>query len=220
MRSVRFYFDFISPYASLALLEAPAFAEANSLRWLLRPVAYGALLSSHGLHGPAEVPAKRRYVFADVLRIARLRGLRLRFPPAHPFRSLEALRCVALFPDRPAQLSLAVSLARACWVDGRDLTRIEVLAELVDAAGLPADDLAARLRDTAVKGRLKEWTTELIVRGGFGVPSFVLGRQLFWGQDRMAHLQRALDGQLPDDFSALESILARPRGADRKSTQD
>ncbi len=216
MHEVPFYFDLISPYASLALLRAADFAEAHEVRWRMRPVAYGAVLSATGLVGPAEIPAKRRYTFQDVARLAALEGIALRGPPAHPFRSLEALRCVALFQDRPEAAALAADLARACWVEGRDLTDVGLLATRVAGVGLPAEDLAARLAAPANKARVKANTAELLEAGGFGVPTFTWRGQLFWGQDRLPHLAAALTGRLRVDLSGIDAILARPRGADRR----
>src|SRR5439155_24409662 len=99
MRSVAFYLDFVSPYTWLALTQAEAFVVRHGIRWELRPVVYSALLDAHRLIGPVETPAKRRYTFLDVARSARRLGLRLVGPPAHPFRSIEALRTLTLFLD-------------------------------------------------------------------------------------------------------------------------
>ena len=125
---VRFYFDFISPYSWLALMQAEEFARLHDVRWELHPVVYSALLDATGLLGPAEVPAKRRYTFHDVVRCAGQLGFRLTGPPEHPFRSLEALRTSCLFRDEPQALRLAMRLADTCWGEGRPLTDAAVLA--------------------------------------------------------------------------------------------
>ena len=73
-------------------IHGDGFAAEHGIRWEMRPIVYAALLDAHGLVGPAETPAKRRYTFHDVVRTARHLGLRFEGPPTHPFRSLEALR--------------------------------------------------------------------------------------------------------------------------------
>lgn len=106
-RTAHFYLDFISPYSWLALMQAERFATEHAVRWDVRPVVYAALLQANGLVGPAEVQAKRRYTFRDIVRCAHELGLRLSGPPEHPFRSLEALRTAYLFREEPQALRLA-----------------------------------------------------------------------------------------------------------------
>ncbi len=219
--TVGVYFDFVSPYAWLGLAATEAFAAEHALRFEPRPVVYAALLDAAGLVGPAESPSKRIYTFVDAARVARLAGLELRGPPAHPFRSLDALRAVCVFRDDPRALALAVTFAHAAWRDGRDLTDPAVRAEIVAAVGLDADDLEERIGAPEAKSTLRELTEDAIARGIFGVPTYALstpeGTELFWGQDRLAHLAARLDGRLPPPPSRGQlAILERPRGVDRK----
>ncbi|MEM7246487.1 MAG: 2-hydroxychromene-2-carboxylate isomerase [Acidobacteriota bacterium] len=215
MRTVRFYFDYISPYAGLALLRADAFAREHSIAWDLRPVVFGAVLDATGLVGPAEVDSKRRSAFLDVMRCAELQGERFVFPPAHPFKSLAALRLTCLHRSSEHALPLAAGLVRAAWCDGRDLTDLDVLSDVARELGLPGDDLGERLAEPAVKQDLRTLTEDFIERGGHGVPTFEFEGELFWGQDRLDHLAARLDGRLSSMDAQLEDVLARPRGADR-----
>lgn len=216
MQNVHFYLDFISPYTWLALKGAERFAQEHRVEWEVRPVVYAALLTAHGLVGPAETAAKRRYTFYDVSRIARLNGWRISGPPRHPFRSLEALRTLFLFREDPYALKLAVRLADACWAEGRDLEDAEVRSECVDQVGLDASDLEERIAAPGVKDGLRGLTESAITDGIFGVPTFVVEGELFWGHDRLEHLARFLSGDLGSASTAAEEILARPRGVDRR----
>jgi len=210
------YFDLVSPYSWLALSRAEEFGERNGIAWELRPVVYAALLDAHGLVGPAETEAKRRYTFHDVARCAAELGLRFEGPPAHPFRSIEALRAVCLFIDRPHALALSAALARSCWVEGKPLTEIAVLSGVVAEVGLDPEDLERRIAEPRVKERLRRFTEQALATGVFGVPTFVYRDELFWGHDRM----EALAHRIREPDSALgrraEEMLARPRGADRR----
>jgi len=214
VRSVPFYFDVVSPYSWLALMEAESFAARHAVRWELRPVVYAALLEAHGLVGPVETPAKRRYTMHDVVRAARRRGLRIVGPPAHPFRSLEALRLLESFRDDPRVLRLAVALADACWGDGRELTDPEVLRDVLAAVGLETADLEQRLSAEPVKQALRRATEAAIASGVFGVPTFLLDGELFWGHDRLDHLAARLAGE-PSPREDAERLLARPAGVVR-----
>lgn len=215
MIDVAFHFDFVSPYSYLALAQAPRFAAENGVRFDLWPVVYAKLLDAAGLVGPVESEAKRRYTFTDVLRCAHRLGVPLAGPPAHPFRSLEALRTIVLFRDDPRALDLAVALASACWGEGRDLTDPAVLTDIVTRTGLDASSLVERISAPDVKERLAASTAEAIAAGVFGVPTFSVGGELFWGQDRLPLLADYIAGRLPPMSETSTRLLSRPRGADR-----
>jgi len=214
-RRVRVYFDFISPYSYLALTRLAAVGARHGVEWEPAPVFYAALLDANALVGPAETRVKRRYTLTDVLRAAALAGVPLVGPPAHPFRSLEALRVATLFDADPRALELAVALSTACWGKGRDLTDWDVLTEIVERVGLASPDLAARASAPAVKRALQERTAAAIAAGVFGVPTFELEGELFWGHDRLDHLAARLEGRLPDLTEHAAVLEARPRAADR-----
>ncbi|MFT5284280.1 MAG: hypothetical protein ACI8TQ_000436 [Planctomycetota bacterium] len=100
LRTVEVYFDPISPYAYLALEElVKRSSDAPRVAWRIRPVVYAKLLEAHGLIGPVETEAKRRYTMLDVVRCAERHGLKIEGPPTHPFRSLSALRVLMLFAE-------------------------------------------------------------------------------------------------------------------------
>ena len=215
MVTVTFYLDFISPYTWLALMQSHDFAEEHGISWELRPVVYAAMLDAHGLVGPAETAAKRRYTFHDIVRLARVHGLKFAGPPSHPFRSIEALRTLFLFRDSEQALELAVRLSNACWGEGRDLTDAGVLGTVVEEAALDATDLEARLSTPEVKQGLRALTEEAIARGVFGVPTFLHGQEMFWGHDRLDLLATSLAGGSTPENVQADAFLHRPRGTDR-----
>jgi 2-hydroxychromene-2-carboxylate isomerase len=214
-RSVRVYFDFVSPYSYLALNRLSAFGERWGIDWEPAPVFYAALLDANHLVGPAETSAKRRYTLADVLRAAEIQGVALAGPPTHPFRSLEALRVATLFAGEPGALALSLALSTACWAEGRDLTDWSVLVDVTARAGFDAAGLEARASAQEVKRALQERTAAAIGAGVFGVPTFELDGELFWGHDRLDHLAARIDGRLPDVSARAAVLEARPRGSDR-----
>jgi 2-hydroxychromene-2-carboxylate isomerase len=214
-RSVRVWFDFVSPYSYLALTRLEAFGARHWVAWEPAPVFYAALLDANHLVGPAETQVKRHYTMTDVLRAAALAGVPLVGPPAHPFRSLEALRVATLYADDPRALALDLALSAACWAEGRELTDWGVLVEVVERAGFDASDLEARASAPAVKAALRDRTTAAIEAGVFGVPTFELDGELFWGHDRLEHLAARLEGRLPDLAERAATLEARPRGSDR-----
>ncbi len=153
---VQFYLDFVSPYTWLALMQAERFAEEHGVRWEACPIVYAALLDAHGLTGPVETPAKRRYTFQDVARSAHRLGMRLSGPPEHPFRSLQALRTLHLFRRKPQALRLAVRLSDTCWGEGKSLTDPDVIRDVVAGVGLDPEGLEQRVSTVEVKQGLRE----------------------------------------------------------------
>jgi len=173
---VSWVFDVISPFSYLAfqrLKELPGGVELEVV-----PVLLAALLDHFGQRGPAEIPSKRRFTYRFVLWRARRLGLPLRMPPAHPFNPLAALRLiVAAGSDSRA----AGTVLRAVFGEGRDVTDPAVIADL--AAQLAVADPQAALADPAIKQRLRDNTQWACSRGVFGVPTLVIGEELFWGHD-------------------------------------
>ena len=85
-------------------------------------------------------------------------------------------------------------------------------------SGLDTTDLARRIGRAQVKDELRELTEEAIERGIFGVPSFVVENEIFWGQDRLPHLAARLEGRLDTPEELVQDWLARPRAVDRKAS--
>jgi 2-hydroxychromene-2-carboxylate isomerase len=173
---VSWVFDVISPFAYLAfprLQELPAGVELEVV-----PVLLAALLDHFGQQGPAEIPSKRRFTYRFVLWRARRLGLPLRMPPAHPFNPLAALRLIIA---AGSNTRAAGTVLRAVFGEGRDVTDPAVIADL--AAQLSVADPQAALADPAIKQRLRDNTLWACSRGVFGVPTLVIGEELFWGHD-------------------------------------
>jgi len=214
MRTLQFFFDVVSPYAWLGWHELSSRRAQLDVDIEPVPTLFGVLLDAHGGVGPAEIPEKRAYTFRDVQRCAKLAGLQLTGPPRHPFSPLKALRLCAAVSDREACFGLAGRLLDAAWSKGRDLEQDETLREVLVASGL-GPELLDSITTAAVKDQLRACTDRALALGVFGVPSFVVGTELFWGHDRVPHIEACLHGELALDEALLADVLARPRGAER-----
>ena len=216
-RIVEVYFDPISPYAYLALEELAKRSNADAqVTWQVRPVVYAKLLEAHGLVGPVETEAKRRYTMLDVLRCAERSGLKIEGPPAHPFRSLSALRVLMLFAESDRALDLALAIGRAAWADGLDLESWSVLETIARSQGFDADDLENRSNAPDNKQLLIQSTSRAFDLGVFGVPGFVYDGELFWGHDRIDHLFERLDGKFEAPSAAtVQKLVERPMAVRR-----
>lgn len=174
--SVVWYFDFISPFAWLQWPHIKALAEERPVT--LRPVLLAGVLDRVGQKGPAEIPAKREFIYRHVLWRARQAGYPLHFPPRHPFNPLAALRlCIAAGSGVPATEAIFDWI----WGQGREGDMIEALAPV--ATGLGIAEPAAAVADPAVKAQLKANFEAAMAEGVFGVPTLSIDGRLFWGSD-------------------------------------
>jgi 2-hydroxychromene-2-carboxylate isomerase len=216
MVTVRCYADPVSPYAWLGLRDLGRL-EAAGARIVVHPVLFAGLLNAHGNIGPAEVPAKRRYLFRDVMREAARRGLPFAGPPGHPFNPLLALRMCTALADDAARGALLMAFTCATWERGADLMDEATLTGLADEKGLDGAGLLAAAQTPAVKQALADATAQAVTDGVFGVPTFRLDgdSELFWGADRIDALLWRMQGHAIDE-DALREFVGREPMAQRK----
>lgn len=211
-KQIALYWDPISPYVWLALRDLGRL-QAAGLEIICRPVLFAGLLNEHGQKGPAEIPAKRAYTFADVLRQAERRGLSFQGPPSHPFNPLRALRMTSAIADDAQRLEFACALSIACWERGADLSQASVLDEIAADCSLASLELGKQAESAAVKEQLLQATKDAIALGVFGVPSMLLDGEIFWGCDRFDDLLWRLEHPQRRE---LELLTFLQRGASAK----
>ena len=203
-KSFEFWFDFSCPYAYVASTRVEALAARVGADLDPRPMLLGGVFKARGtaqnLSGTLG-PAKTAHNLNDMRRQAQMAGVPLQMPAGHPFRTVEALRCLLAIgaPFMP----LAHHFYRAYWAEGRDLGQREVVVAVLREAGHDPEAVLARANSEAIKDELRRRTDEAVERGIFGVPTSFVGDQLYWGQDRLDMVEAALGGD-PD--------LGRPSG--------
>lgn len=207
-RSIEFYFDPVSPYAWLASTQLERLKNQTGCDVILKPILFAGLLKAHDHKGPAEIPAKRDYTFRDVMRRACLYGLEIQGPPNHPFNPLLALRICTAIENNATRERFACLLLDAAWSKGADITDSETIGELALECGIEPDWALAIAQNPVVKKKLRAATEAAIESGIFGVPSFTLDDQLFWGDDRIDELIRYSKGYSINEVR-LGSILSR-----------
>lgn len=219
MRTVKFYFDPISPYVYFTFHQLPQLISKHNINLRCVPVLFAGLLNEHGQLGPAEIVAKRRYTFQDCLRLADHAKVPFSYPPAHPFNPLLPSRMATAIEDNKSRFQFSAKVTEACWAKGKDITDANLLIGIANHIGLNGPELHVKSSSEAVKKMLKDHTNEAIANGVFGVPSLYVQdtKELFWGSDRLHLLDAHLGGGLNTDFVKLEKMLSHPRGADRKS---
>jgi 2-hydroxychromene-2-carboxylate isomerase len=202
------YFDFVSPFSYLQFAAFPALFQRSDVD--LTPVLFAGLLDHYSHKGPAEIEPKRKHTYQHTQWIAGKRGLPIRYPPAHPFNPLQALRLATALG---ATYETVKTIFDFIWVEGRSPN--DEWQALCDALGVPgAEGLAA---SAAVKLQLRESTDEAIRRGVFGVPTFVVDDHLFWGIDATEMLLDYLDDPQLFESDEMKRLAFLPVAASRQS---
>ena len=176
MRAADWYFDFLSPFSYLQLARFDRLPP--DLAITCRPILFAGLLGHWKHRGPAEIPAKRLQTYRWCHWYAARHGIPFRMPPAHPFNPLRPLR---LAVARGAERALVRTVFDAVWAEGRDLSRDEEWQALTARLGIA--DADALIAAAPVKDALRQGTEEAAKRGVYGVPTFAVGGELFWGLD-------------------------------------
>jgi 2-hydroxychromene-2-carboxylate isomerase len=190
MKRVDFFFDLSSPYSYLAATQMQALGDRTGAEIAWRPMVLGAVFKTVGNEMPARVPSKGRWMGQDLQRWADFYGVTWRMSSHFPVNAIKAMRLILVDETKAAAVALAAF--RALWVDDCDITTPDELRRIAEVGGLdPAAALAA-IEDPKIKDKLRANTDEAVARGAFGAPTFLIGDELFWGNDRLHFVENAL----------------------------
>jgi 2-hydroxychromene-2-carboxylate isomerase len=202
MATCEFFYDFSSPFSYLAATQIERVCRGHELIW--RPFLLGALFKAIGtpvVPIQSFAPAKSALLLADQFRWAEHWGVELEQPSRFPQRSVLALRVALQVPkDRLPEVSLA--LFRTMWVEDGNLEDPASIAAVLTRLGLDADRLIAGAETPEIKDRLRQNTDQAVARGVCGAPTCIVTHAgskdlVFWGQDRLHFVERALAGWVP-----------------------
>lgn len=208
MRQVTWYFDFVSPYSYIAFKRLHELPRDVAVE--LRPVLFAGLLNHFGQKGPAEVPVKRRWTYRWCTWWAQSLGIPFRFPASHPFNPLHHLR-----------LAIAAGVTRenvgrifdSIWTSGAEASDPKAFAALAKELGVDE----ARLAAPEVKDALRRNTEEAIARGVFGVPSYEVDGEVFWGADSIGFVNAFLADPVALRNDEMRRVDALRVGAARRT---
>ncbi|MES2527125.1 MAG: 2-hydroxychromene-2-carboxylate isomerase [Bdellovibrionota bacterium] len=215
MKSFTFYFDYLSPFSYYAHIRLQKMRQDISITY--RPVALGSLLNHWGIKGPGEVQPKREFLLKQCLRYSKKHNIPFTTPKTHPFNSLYALRLSLTGVAGIHQEKVIDTLWKAGWETRIDMGEPDELLRVLREAGLPADELYEKSFEKTAKVEFKKNIEEAVNAGAFGVPSFVAGDELFWGNDSLEDLFSFLDNKDMLDREKLNMLLAStPRAASQQ----
>jgi len=186
---LEFYFDLGSPPSYIAHARLPSLGAEVALR----PVLAGGIFKLTENRPPLEVRAKGRYMLqTDLPRIAEHFGIPLSFHANAPVPTLQLMRG-AVVAERLGRLAdYVTAMFRAMWAEARDMSDQQAVGEALERADFDAASIFTPIGDQAVKDTLIAWTRAAVDRGVFGVPTFFLDDEMFFGQDRLDLIEERL----------------------------
>ena len=211
MATLHFWFEFASTYSYPAAWRVEAEARARGVALRFEPFLLGPIFAAQGWKdSPFNLyPVKGRYMWRDLERLCAAQGLPFRRPSTFPRSGLLAARVACAAREEPWLPGFVRGVYRANFGDDREIAAPEVIGEILAAQGQRAETWLERANAPETKQALREQTERAVALGIFGAPSFTLGGELFWGNDRMA---QALDAACAAQPRALGA--ARVRGLD------
>ena len=189
IKSIDFYFDFISPYSYLAHKKIKNLKEKKNIIFNYKPILVGGLHNLQGITAPAFIKPKLKHMISDCDLIAKKNKSTFIWNSKFPINSLNIMRGYLFINDETKDLYLNV-IFDAYWKDDLDTSDEKILETLLETCKINSNEFLDGIKGSKIKDKLKDITQEAYDKKIFGVPSFVVNNKIFWGQDR---LEFALD---------------------------
>ena len=195
MKTVEFYFDLGSPYSYLAYYRLLQIAEQQEIQIVYKPILLGGVFKATGNRSPIEIPVKGAYSILDMQRWAEYYHIPMQMNPHFPMNTLTLMRIltgVQLLHLEKFEQVLKL-LFDAMFGTPQNLNEPTVLAEVLKQSGFSVEDIMSMVQSDVVKQKLITETEQAIQRGIFGAPTFFVGDEMYWGQDRLHFVEQALN---------------------------
>ena len=209
MKRIDWYFDYISPFAYLALKQFHLLH--TDVKINPKPILFAGLLNHFDTKGPAEIERMRQYTFRHISWLAKQQNISLTLPPSHPFNPLKYLRLTILLENDPDMIERVFDFI---WQQGHSADNPEQWESLCD--DLSVENVDEQISQQAIKDQLLQNTEEAIKAGIFGVPTFIVDNELFFGQDSMSFLNGYLEDSSIIQSPEIRAADALPQGINRK----
>ena len=201
-KTIEYIFDFGAPNGYLAWYPLKDIAARTDARLEVTPVFLGGMHKLTGNAPPmvrdAGVKGKVAYAALEFQRFLDRHGMdKFRIHPALPFNSILPQRVLVAAQDEPEKHAIVEALLPAVWERNIDCGDIEVVGRELAGAGLDAERLLAATQDAAVKAELADNTERAVARGAFGIPTYFVDDEMWFGKERLGQLESYLAGGRP-----------------------
>ncbi len=191
-KTIDFYYDYGSPAAYLAWSQIYDIAEKHSATVVRKPALLGGIFKETGNRPPVSVPAKGKYMFHDLVRYSKKYGVDWQMNSAFPINTIYLMRG-ALYAQKEGFIeAYDEACFNAVWRDNKNMGDPEVVAQVFAEAGFDTEAIGASMQDPEIKKQLFAVTAEAVENGLFGMPSFIVDGELYWGQDRLDWVEEAI----------------------------
>ncbi|UKK84039.1 2-hydroxychromene-2-carboxylate isomerase [Sphingopyxis sp. BSN-002] len=196
-KTLELIFDFGSPNAYLTLKVLPELLDRTGADLVITPCLLGGIFKATGNKAPmvqyAEAPAKLAYENLEMRRFIAKHGLsKFRLNPHFPVNTLTIMRGAIVANDEGILDDYADAVNRAMWEEGLKMDDPEVIATFLSANGFDGPALLTRTQEPEIKAKLVANTEAAVARGVFGIPTFFVGNEIFFGKDRLGQVEEAL----------------------------
>ena len=185
IKSFEFYFDFASPYSFLAHKQIRKIEKDNSIKIKYMPILLGGLFNLSGIKANADIPIKAKYMIKDCKLWAEKNNISFKFNNYFPIKTLTLMRCVLVAQKKDFTQMFINKIFDAIWKDGINLNDNLIVEKLLKNLDLNPKIFLVEANEAKIKEELKSKTNDAHKKGIFGVPSFIVNKKLFWGQDRL-----------------------------------
>ncbi len=186
---LEFWFEFASTYSYVAASRVPRLAGAAGVPVVYRPFLLGPVFGAQGLtDSPFNVyPVKGAYMWRDMERLCADEGLAMRRPSVFPRNGLLGARAAIAVGREPWLPDFVLGVYTANFAEDLEISKPEIVARVLRGLGQDPEPVLARTQDQDVKDTLRANTDEAMAKGIFGAPTFTVGTEVFWGNDRLDH---------------------------------
>lgn len=193
MVHIDYYFTVLSPFTYLAGAKLETIAARRGVAIRYKPVAIAELFAATGAVAPKDRhPSRQAYRLQELKRIAKRETLPINLQPAFfPTDAAPASRALIAAQEAGFSVGLAAhGFTRAVWAEEKNIAEAEIVAEVLKANGVSQSAIEPHL--AGAEAMFAQNTKDAIAAGVFGSPTYVVGEEVFWGQDRLDYLDAHL----------------------------
>ena len=184
IKSIYFYFDFVSPYSFLAHKRIRKIENKEKIKFIYKPILLGGLHNLIGITAPAFINPKAKFMVRDCKMVANKFDIKFKFNSKFPINSLNLLRGL-LSINSDKKKTYINNFFDAYWQDGLNLNEEKIIITILRKCKIKQADFRKEINNQKIKNKLKKLTQDAFKKDIFGAPTFVVNKKIFWGQDRL-----------------------------------
>ena len=184
IKSIDFYFDFVSPYSFLAHKRIRKIENEEKIKFIYKPILLGGLHNLIGITAPAFINPKAKFMVRDCKMVAKKFDIKFKFNSKFPINSLNLMRgLLSISSDK--KNTYINNFFDAYWQDGLNLNEEKIIITILRKCKIKQADFRKEINNQKIKNKLKKLTQDAFKKDIFGAPTFVVNKKIFWGQDRL-----------------------------------